>query len=324
MTGQPTTTGLPDSVRLVEVGLRDGLQALPPSLTTAQKVELVRGFVDSGFRTLEVASFAHPRVLPQLADAERLLEQVPRSDSVAYRALVPNLRGAHRAAACELDEWLFVVPTDDDVALRNQGLRVDELLDQLDAVAELARANGAELLVAVACAFFAPASGAVPPAQMMRVVTRAAEVGATGVYLACTSGQEQPLEVGRGVRGVRDAFPELEVGVHLHNRNGFAPANAVAALQSGATWLEAGFAGLGGDAWFPGDPTVLGNMAMEDLVHLCDCLGVASGVDLDRYLDVVHLSEQYTGVPSRSFVTRGGTRDELARASWPEPGGAGT
>jgi hydroxymethylglutaryl-CoA lyase len=117
---------------------------------------------------------------------------------------------------------------------------------------------------------------------------------------------------------VRQRHPQLEVGVHLHNRNGFAPANALLAMAAGATWLEGSFAGLGGDMWFPGDPTVLGNAPMEDLIHLCDSVGVDTGVSLRAYLDVVHQVERATGIASTSYVTRGGSRDDLAAATWPE------
>src|SRR5690606_38941597 len=100
--------------------------------------------------------------------------------------------------------------------------------------------------------------------------------------------------------------------------NGFAPANAIAAMQAGATWLEGSFCGLGGDLWFPGDPSVLGNAAMDDLIHLCQVLGVATGVSLEAYLRVADRVSELTRRPSESFVSRGGTRGDLAAAQWPE------
>ena len=113
-------------------------------------------------------------------------------------------------------------------------------------------------------------------------------------------------------------YPELDVGVHLHNRNGFAPANALASMMAGASWLEGSFGGLGGDMWFPGDPAVLGNAALEDLIHLCDGLGIATGIDLEKYMKVSDRIAELTGRPSASFVSRGGTRNDLAAARWPE------
>jgi len=309
--------GLPGSIRLVEVGLRDGLQAVTEPLATEAKVTVIRGLIESGFREIEAVSFAHPDVLPQLADAEAVMAAVPRVEGVRYRGLVPNLRGAQRAVECGLDEWAVVISADEAVSQRNQRRSVGQMIGELSGVAELADASGVRLIVAVASAFFAPARGPVPRAEYLRVVDAAVDVGAAAVYLACTTGQEHPREVAERVREVGARHPQLDVGVHLHNRNGFAPANAIAAMQAGATWLEGSFCGLGGDLWFPGDPSVLGNAPMEDLVHLCDGLGIGTGIDLGRYLQVVRRVEELTGMRSSSFVERGGSRHDLATAQWP-------
>lgn len=298
--------------------MRDGLQAVPEPIETAVKIEMIEGLIESGVRTIEAVSFAHPKVLPQLADAEAVMAAVPRDPRITYRGLVPNLRGAQRAVECGLDEWVLVVSADNEVSVRNQRRTTAQMLEELEQVATLAAEHDVSLIVAVACSFFAPASGPVPLQDMLVVVDAAVSSGAAGVYLAATSGQEQPMEIAQGIAEVRRRHPGLDVGVHLHNRNGFAPANALMAMAAGATWLEGSFAGLGGDLWFPGDPTVLGNAPMEDLIHLCESIGIDTGISLPRYIDVVRKVEVETGRPSTSFVTRGGTRDELATAKWPE------
>lgn len=310
-------TVLPGQMRLVEVGLRDGLQAVPKPLATAEKVAIVERLIAAGFREIEAVSFAHPKVLPQLADAEAVMAAVPRPEGVTYRGLVPNLRGAQRAVNCGLEEWALVISADEETSLRNQRRTVGEMLDELDGVARLARDHGVRLVVAVACAFFAPARGPVPESEMLRVVDAAADAGVTAMYLACTTGQEHPREVGDRIAMVLDRHTGTDIGVHLHNRNGFAAANAIAAMQAGAAWLEGSFCGLGGDLWFPGDPSVLGNAPMEDLIHLCDALGIETGVSLSDYLELAARVEQLTGVPSSSFVARGGSRADLAAAVWP-------
>ena len=310
-------SGLPASVRLVEVGLRDGLQSVPEPLPTAAKVELVQLLIDAGVREIEAVSFAHPKVLPQLADAAEVMAAVPRVPGVRYRGLAPNFRGAERAVDCGLDELVVVVSADEEVSRRNQRLTVDEALDGLARIGELARTSGLRLVTAVACSFFAPGRGPVTREERLRVVDAAVSAGSAGAYLAGTSGQEEPGEIYDGIREVRELYPGLEVGVHLHNRNGFAPANALAALQAGTDWIEGSFAGLGGDLWFPGDPSVLGNAPFEDLVHLCDGLGIHTGVDLDSYLLAADRIVELTGRASASFVSRGGTRAQLAQARWP-------
>jgi hydroxymethylglutaryl-CoA lyase len=313
------SSGLPRSIRLVEVGLRDGLQAVSEPLRTEDKVEVVRMLIGAGVREIEAVSFAHPKVLPQLADAEKVMAQVPRIPGVVYRGLAPNLQGAQRAVASGLDEIVVVISADEEVSLRNQRRSVNQLLAELASIGALTQKSGTRLLVAVACAFFAPARGPVPVEHTLRIVDAAVDAGAGGVYLAATSGQEQPRELADGIAQVHQRYPGLDLGIHLHNRNGFALANAMAAMVAGATWLEASFAGLGGDMWFPGDPTVLGNAPMEDLVHFCDGLGVDTGINLTAYLQVVERIVELTGRPSTSFVTRGGTRNELASARWPDP-----
>lgn len=309
----------PASIRVVEVGLRDGLQAvLDPILSTTDKVEVVRLLIDAGVREIEAVSFAHPKVLPQLADAEALMAAVPRVPGVRYRGLVPNEIGARRAVETGLDEIVLVVSADDEVSVRNQGRTVSDMLVELEGVSRLVEHSESDLLVGVACAFFAPARGPVPWAETLRVVDAAADMGAAGLYLAATSGMEHPYELAEGLVRVRERHPHLRLGSHLHNRNGFAMANALAAMGAGVDWLETSFGGLGGDMWFPGHPDVLGNAPTEDLVHLCDTIGVDTGIDLARYREVVDFVARRTGRPSVSFVSRGGTRDELASATWPE------
>lgn len=309
--------GLPAAIRLVEVGLRDGLQSVSSTLRTEDKVEVVHLLIEAGVSEIEAVSFAHPKVLPQLADAEAVMASVPRVPGVRYRGLAPNLRGAQRAVDCGLDELVVVVSADEEVSRRNQRLGVDQVLADLARIGTLADDAGIRLVVAVACAFFAPARGPVTRAERLRVVDAAVQAGAQGVYLAATSGQEHPGELYDGIRETGSLYPDLDLGVHLHNRNGFAAANALAAMAAGAHWLEGSFAGLGGDLWFPGDPSVLGNAALEDLVHLCDCLGIETGIDLEKYRKVSDRIVELTGRPSASFVSRGGTRTNLAQASWP-------
>ncbi|NUL43880.1 hydroxymethylglutaryl-CoA lyase [Cellulosimicrobium funkei] len=307
---------LPRTTRIIDVGLRDGLQAIPEPLPLETKLEIVNRLIDAGVKEIEVCSFAHPKVLPQLADAVDLLNMVPRDRGVRYRGLVPNLKGAQRAAETELDEIAFVVPAEDGMALKNQGKTTNELLDDLAEIGILAHQRGQDLVVAVACAFFSPCHGPVSAQDRRRVIAAAQDAGASGIYLATTTGQEHPRELYSGIMETREEFPDLSVGAHLHNRNGFASANALAALSAGADWLEASFGALGGDLWFPGDPTVLGNMATEDLVHLLDGMGIQTGIDLEKTRDIAELVYSATGFPRSSFVARGGTRKDLAEATW--------
>lgn len=311
-TGQGSDAlGLPKRMRLVEVGLRDGLQTVKEMISTDDKVRIAEALVDCGVTEIEAVSFAHPKVLPQFADATEVMAGVPRRPGVRYRGLVPNVRGAERAAEAELDIMVALATTDEAVTRQNQNMSVADVLAGLPAIGEIARGAGAEFIVGIANSFFAWGSGIVPRENRLRAVDAAVAAGATGLYLACSTGMEDPRQVFEGVREVREQYPDLEVGVHLHARNGMALASAVTAMQAGAHWLEGAFGGLGGDLWAPGAPEVLGNAPYEDLVHMMDVLGIETGVDLDRYLEVVGRVCTLTGWSPLSAAISGGTRAEL-------------
>lgn len=309
---------LPSAATVVDVGLRDGLQAVETVVSTEDKLAILDGLLASGFTTLEITSFAHPRVLPQFADAEQVIAGAPRLPGITYKALVPNLKGALRALGTSIDEIVMVVPIDPETARRNQNATPAQLLSALADVVGYARKSGKKVTAAIATAFFATCRGPVAIQELEDAVRQVVDAGVDSLYLAGTSGMETPPEFYHGLRLTKTMAPHLPVGVHLHNRNGFGPINAMASLAAGADWIEASFGGLGGDLWFPGDNSVLGNAPMEDVLNLLHSMGVSTGIDLDRYLDLVRFSEKVTGVGSYSFISRGGTRDEVARAQWPD------
>jgi hydroxymethylglutaryl-CoA lyase len=323
MTGNPADL-MPTRLRVVEVGMRDGLQAVPEPLPTEAKVGVISGLIEAGVREIEAVSFAHPAVLPQLADAEAVMQSVPRPDGVRYRGLVPNLRGARRASACGLDEVVALTCCDERVSQINQGRGVEEVLRELPEIAEVTAAAGADLVVGIAMAFFATGSGLTDPSVPLAIAARAVDAGATGVYFADTAGMADPVQVSSLIGRARELFGETALGVHLHTRNGLAMANTYAAIQAGIDWVESAFCGLGGDLWFPGDPAVLGNTPTEDVVALTDAIGIETGIDLKRYLRLVADTAALVGRDPISYVTRGGTREELAGVDWDDVMAAGT
>jgi hydroxymethylglutaryl-CoA lyase len=303
-------------VRIVEVGLRDGLQSVPDPISTTDKVAVVENLIDAGVREIEVVSFAHPKVLPQLADAEEVMAHIPRVPGVRYRGLAPNIRGAQRAADTGLDELVALTCCDEKVSQINQGRGVEEVLAEIAPMAEVARTAGASLTVGIAMAFFATGRGPTPPDVPLSIARRVLGAGAQAVYLADTAGMADPAQVWRLVREAKTELAPAPVGVHLHTRNGMALANSLAALLAGADWIEGAFGGLGGDLWFPGPIEVLGNTPTEDLVSMLEAMGVSTGIDLSRYLPVVKKVSHLTGRPALSHTVRGGTRADLAAVDW--------
>lgn len=220
-----------------------------------------------------------------------------------------------------MDDIVALTSTDDAITRINQGRSAEDTLRELEGISKVVHDSGASLIVGIATAFFAVGSGVVAASKRNHFLDTAVDAGASGVYLACSSGMDDPQMVYAGVSAARDRYPEVRLGVHLHARNGMALANALAALMAGADWLEGSFGGLGGDLWAPGDKTVLGNAPFEDLVNLVDCIGVRSGVDLAAYLDVVRAGCALTDWVPQSFVLRGGTRQALAEHVWADTEG---
>lgn len=314
----PAGLTLPERLEIVEVGLRDGLQSVREPVPTDVKLRIVDALIAAGCRTIEAVSFAHPQVLPQFADAADVLRRVPRDADVTYRALVPNLVGARRALDAGVDELVVLTCVDEKITQLNQRRSVDQVLDDAAATVELAATAGTPVVAAVAMAFFAYGVGVTPYASLHAFVGRLHALGIRSLYVADSAGMADPAQVHRTLCALGEAYPDCRIGVHLHTRSGRALANTFAALLGGTAWVETAFAGLGGDLWFPGEPDVLGNTPTEDVLALCAAMGVATGIDPDRYGDVVDLVTRTTGRPSIAHVVRGGTREQMAHVNWDE------
>ena len=298
--------------------MRDGLQSVPHVVPTEAKIRLVEGLILSGVKDIEVVSFAHPKVLPQMADAEDLLNRVPRSKDVRYRALVPNAVGARRAVDAGVDEIVILTCTDADVLMINQRRTPQQMWQELDQALAIARDGQIGAVVAIIMSFYAYGAGVVPEERLDEMVGRIVEAGATSLYVADSAGLADPKQVYGAIVRLRRAHPEVEIGVHLHTRGGFALANTLAALMAGVDWIESAFGGLGGDLWLPGDHDVLGNMPTEDLVAMLGYMGVETGIELEPLMDVVRLCEEQTGRHPLGHFGRGGSRSEMAAIEWEE------
>lgn len=301
---------------MVEVGLRDGLQSVRQPLATSAKLRIVDLLLEAGCRTIEAVSFAHPRVLPQFADAEDVMRRVPRAPGIVYRALVPNVTGAQRALDADVDQLVALTCVDEKISELNQRRSVAQVLDGLAEICARAESAGKPVIAAVAMSFFAYGTGVTPFSRLEALVDQIHRLGVHEFYVADSAGMADPAQVHRTVSALARAYPDCRIGVHLHTRAGLALANTFAAMLAGAAWAESAFCGLGGDLWFPGDPGVLGNTPTEDLIAMCDYMGVSTGIDPQRFRAVVDFVEQATGRQSIAHVVRGGTRTELSHVDW--------
>lgn len=290
------------TVSIREVGPRDGLQPEAP-VPVEVRVELVEALVAAGVRTVEAVAFVSPKAVPSMAGAGDVMAGVRRVEGVRYVALVPNVKGAELAVAAGVDGLSLTVSASETYSQRNVHMSVAESLDQ---VAAIRGAVGDELPLdtVISCAFGSPYEGDLPPADVAELGSKALYEGSSGVTFADTTGMATPRRVAELV----EIFGP-EAGLHLHDTRGTALANAFAALQLGVRRFDTAVGGLGGSPFAAGAG---GNLATEDLVHLCDDLGLSTGIDLEALLTVSTRIAEVVGhdVPSR--VAHAGPRWRLA------------
>ena len=300
---------LPESVSIVEAGPRDGLQSLERTYPLETKVEMVELLAAAGFPTVEVTGFVRPDVIPQLADAEEVFARIKRTEGTVYRALVPNRRGAERAVAAGADEVLGLITASDTYNLKNANMSVADNLGQIAGVAEVAREAGKPVVVAIGVAMFCPYEGEIPEPRVLEMIERMRESGVDDYYIATSTGLDGPVKVARLSSMILDRWPETRLGLHMHNTNGMALANALAGMQSGVSFLEGSICGIGGGIRMPYGMAHYGNIATEDLVHLCQELGVESGVELGSAIDAARRVKDLLELETTfSSALQGGTK----------------
>jgi hydroxymethylglutaryl-CoA lyase len=295
---------LPRAISVREVGPRDGLQNEAPVPTEA-KVALVDALSRTGVRRIEAVSFVHPRAIPQMADADEVWSRIERNPRVRYSALVPNLRGAQRALAAGVTEIEVVVSASDTHNRRNVNRSTEESLEDIAAVLARAHEAGANCQVIVATAFGCPYEGDVPVERVLSVAGRAVRDGADGISFGDTTGMATPSRVTRVAGDFRSAYADVPLNLHFHNTRGTGLANVLAALQLGVADFDASVGGLGGCPYAAG---ASGNIATEELVHMVEDMGVATGVDLEAMIDVAAQAEKAVGRQLPSQVLRAGPR----------------
>lgn len=293
---------LPATVEIVDVTPRDGLQDEAVPVRTADKVALIQSLLAAGLRRIEVASFVNPQRVPQMADAEAVLEALDSPREATLVGLVLNQRGLDRAIAAGVDEVNTVVLVTDTFSRKNQGMEVDEALAMWAQVAEGAHSAGLRAGITLSAAFGCPYEGGVDPLRVIELARRAAEAGPIEIALADTIGAGVPNRVASLVAEVAQVTG-VSVRCHLHNTRNTGLANAVAALEAGAQTLDASLGGIGG---CPFAPSATGNVPTEDLVHMLERMGATTGVDLDALLSSIPLIEKMVDHQTPGLVARAG------------------
>ena len=273
------------AIEIVEVGPRDGLQNEAHLVSTAEKVELIRRCIAAGARRIEVASFVNPRKVPQMADAEAVVEKLGQVDGVTRIGLVLNLRGAERALASGVDQLGAVAVASDQFGMRNQGQDSARSVDEAVRIIALAKVAGRSAQVTIAAAFGCPFQGEIDPEHVVAMARRLAEAGPAEIALADTIGVAVPAQVTALVGAVRAAIAPLPVRVHFHDTRNTGIANVWAAVAAGAVTVDAALGGLGGCPFAPG---AAGNVATEDVAYLFARSGIETGLDSAKLLEASH------------------------------------
>ena len=296
---------LPRTVRIREVGPRDGFQNEPEVIPTAEKVRLIGMLAASGLRRIEVTSFVRPDVVPQLADAEDVLAAIERPAGVAYAVLIPNERGLERALAHRdrFDEVNVFLSASETHNRKNVNRSVAESLAGVERTISGARAEGLRCEAAIATSFGCPYEGHVPPERVLEIAARLAAAGCEEVAFGDTTGMANPRQVADFFDLARDRLTGIELTAHFHNTRGQGLANALAALERGVDSFESSFGELGG---CPVPPGSTGNIATEDLVSMLHEMGIDTGIELAKLLEASRAVQEALGRPLGAHLLTAG------------------
>jgi len=299
---------LPSTVRIREVGPRDGFQNEPEVIPTSDKVRLIDMLAATGLPRLEVTSFVRPDVIPQLADAAEVLAAVTRPADVSYSVLIPNERGLERALEQRdrFDEINVFLSATESHNKRNKNRTIAESLDDLGRTVARAREEGLRCEGVISVVFGCPYEGEVAPDRVLEIADALAEMGCEEVSFGDTTGMANPRQVGEFLASATERLDGVELTAHFHNTRGQGLANVLAALEQGVSSFESAFGELGGSPLTPG---ATGNISTEDLVSMLHEMGVETGVDLERLLDASRAAEELLGRPLGAHVLRAGPID---------------
>lgn len=313
-------------IYIQEVSMRDGFQIEPVFIPTDKKIDLANSLSRTGLVKIEVTSFASPKTIPALADAEQVMKGIDRIDGVEYAALVPNLRGAERAIACDVDELNIVVSVSETHNRANLRLSRAHSLQQIGEIVRFVN-DQAQINVSLSTAFGCPFEGEMADSNLLDFVAQTIDLGIMRLTLCDTTGMANPAQVRRLCLAVFDRWPQLSLTAHFHDTRAMGLANALAALESGVVRFDASLGGLGGCPFAPG---ASGNICTEDLVHMFEEMGGCTGVNLEKLLLLARQLPQLVGhnVPGKIINAGPSSRrypqPELCNVGASQPRLAGT
>lgn len=270
-----------ETVTILEVGPRDGFQNVKPEIPTKDKVRIIDLLSDAGLKRIEVSSFVHPKVIPQLKDAAEVFAQIRKARGVSYSVLIPNAKGLERAIEAGVKEVVYVVSASDSISRQVFNKSTSEALTGLSSIAEEAGRSRTSLRGVIACSFGSPVEGEVTVEGVIEIAREFQKMSVFEISLADSLGVASPRQVREFFSKFLREVSNVPVSVHFHDTGGIGLANVYSAFETGVSIFESSIAGLGGDPLTPEAP---GNVATEGVVSMFDKMGVRTGVDLDSLL----------------------------------------
>ena len=296
-------------VSILEVGPRDGLQSEPEILPTEIKKEFITRTINAGIKNIEVTSFVHPKKVPQMADAEKLVESLPDRDDVTYIGLIMNQRGFERARDCGIDEVGMVIVSTDTYNMKNQNVVTQQSIDNWLDIASSAKSAGIRTSVVIACSFGCPYEGEVDPEHIASIAEQILKGEPDVIGLADSVGVAVPNQVKTTFALIKDLAPTIPLRTHLHNTRNTGLANAAAAVEAGVTIIDASTGGIGG---CPFAPKATGNIPTDDLLYMLDRSGIETGVNLKEIVKTTDWLENQLGRSVPAMVPKAGIFPENA------------
>jgi hydroxymethylglutaryl-CoA lyase len=302
-----TNSQFPDSVEIVEVGPRDGLQQEQTFLPTSVKVDLVEALIDTGLKRVQVTSFVHPKRVPQMADAEALCAAIPRRPDIIYSGLALNLRGVERAQNAGIAHIDISVSASDVHSQRNANRSIAEAQAEFEEMVALARSYNMFVRGGIQCVFGYERSDDVKMERVVDIARRHLELGVDELALADSAGFANPKTMTALLETIMPLAGDTPVVLHLHDTRGMGLANVLVALRSGVKQFDTSFGGLGGCPFIDG---ATGNIATEDTAYMLESMGVQTGIDLGRLSQISQGYEQKLGhaLPGKMYKLAIGAR----------------
>ncbi len=301
---------LMNKVTICEVGPRDGLQNESKILTVDEKVELINSISDAGFKIIEVGSFMNPKAVPQMANTDEVFKKIDKKAGVEYRALIPNARGVDRAIECGCKKVKLNVSASRAHNLANLNRTPEESVAGFKDAADKAVSNGLEISGSISMPFGSPWEYEIPVSDVKAIVDAYLNVGIKEISLSDASGMAMPTQVYSLCTEMKKSYPQVKWILHFHNTRGMGIANIIAAMEAGIDWFDTSFGGLGGCPFVPG---AAGNVVSEDVLHMCDSIGIKTGIDLDKAIDVAKRVREIVDHDLPSYVLKAGKNSDLLR-----------